>query len=105
MTADRALSGQLLRDNKFSCRLDRPGLKAAVMHNKDSVWRRRKGFTPHCGITQILLLFLSILGGGPPGWAATFSLSPTAISNGYTGAITLRIGGLTNGETILVEEF
>lgn len=43
------------------------------------------------------------------GWtnclAATFSVTPTAISNLYSGNLTIQIGGLTNGETVLVERF
>jgi len=37
--------------------------------------------------------------------AATFSVSPAVISNDYRGVITLQIGGLTNGESVLVEKF
>lgn len=37
--------------------------------------------------------------------AASFSLAPASVTNLYTGAITLQITGLTNGETILVERF
>jgi hypothetical protein len=37
--------------------------------------------------------------------AATFTVTPSAVSNTYTGTITLQIGGLTNGETVVVQEF
>jgi hypothetical protein len=37
--------------------------------------------------------------------AVTFTNTPTAVSNTYTGFITLQIGGLTNGETVVVQEF
>lgn len=37
--------------------------------------------------------------------AATFSINPTSVSNFYSGNITLQIGGLTNGETVLVQRF
>ena len=35
----------------------------------------------------------------------TFSLTPAAVSNTYVGPITLQIGGLTNGETVVVQKF
>jgi sugar lactone lactonase YvrE len=35
----------------------------------------------------------------------TFSVTPTAVSNTYAGAITLQIGGLTNGETVVIKKF
>jgi hypothetical protein len=37
--------------------------------------------------------------------AVTLTITPTAVSNTYTGTITLQIGGLTNGETVVVQEF
>lgn len=37
--------------------------------------------------------------------AATLTVSPAAVSNTYKGAITLQIGGLTNGETVIVQQF
>jgi hypothetical protein len=37
--------------------------------------------------------------------AATFTVTPSAVSNTYTGTITLQIGGLTNGESVVVQEF
>ncbi len=36
---------------------------------------------------------------------ATFSVTPAAVSNTYTGTITLQIGGLTNTETVVVQKF
>ena len=36
---------------------------------------------------------------------ATLSVSPSTISNTYNGYITLTIGGLTNGETVVIEKF
>jgi hypothetical protein len=35
----------------------------------------------------------------------TFVNTPTVVSNTYTGPITLQIGGLTNGETVVVQSF
>ena len=37
--------------------------------------------------------------------AATFSVSPSTISNTYPGVITLQVTGLTNGETVVVQKF
>src|SRR3989442_8524001 len=37
--------------------------------------------------------------------AATISISPASISNSFSGNLTIQIGGLTNGETVLVERF
>ena len=48
-----------------------------------------------------LVAFLS----GVSIFAATFSVSPPVISNDYRGVVVLQIGGLTNGESVLVEKF
>ena len=37
--------------------------------------------------------------------AVSFSVTPSAVSNFYAGTITLQIGGLASGETVLVEKF
>jgi hypothetical protein len=37
--------------------------------------------------------------------SVTFSVTPPAISNFYNGSITLQVGGLISGETVLVEKF
>lgn len=37
--------------------------------------------------------------------AVSFTVSPSTISNTYTGTITLQVTGLTNGETVLVQKF
>lgn len=39
------------------------------------------------------------------GAAATFSLTPSTVSNTYNGTITLNISGLTNGESVVVQKF
>jgi hypothetical protein len=39
------------------------------------------------------------------GEIATFTNTPAAVSNTYSGYITLQIGGLTNGEKVVVQEF
>lgn len=36
---------------------------------------------------------------------ATFTNTPAAVSNTYTGTITLQIGGLTNTETVVIQKF
>ncbi len=46
------------------------------------------------------LLFLAVLAHG-----ATFSISPSTVSNTYQGSITLQIGGLTNGEAVVIQKF
>ncbi len=37
--------------------------------------------------------------------AATFSVTPTVVSNDYNGLITFQMTGLTTGETVLVQQF
>ena len=37
--------------------------------------------------------------------AATFSVTPSTVSNTFVGTITLQIGGLTNGETVFVDHY
>lgn len=37
--------------------------------------------------------------------AVTFTITPTAVSNTYTGTISLQIGGLTNTETVVIQKF
>ena len=37
--------------------------------------------------------------------AVTFSISPSGVSNLYSGAITLQVAGLTNGETVVLEKY
>ena len=39
------------------------------------------------------------------GYGATLSVTPSSTSNTYAGVITLQIGGLTNTETVVVQEF
>src|SRR5436190_23935402 len=51
------------------------------------------------------LAALLIVGLADVSQAATLSISPASISNFYSGNLTIQIGGLTNGETVLVERF
>jgi hypothetical protein len=37
--------------------------------------------------------------------AVTFSVTPSTISNTYTGPMTFDVGGLTNGESVVLQEF
>src|SRR5260370_18885462 len=37
--------------------------------------------------------------------AITFTNTPAAVSNTYTGTISLQIGGLTNAETVVIQKF
>lgn len=50
--------------------------------------------------TVLLCGALASLAGG-----ATLSVTPSSTSNTYTGVITLQIGGLTNAEPVVVQEF
>src|SRR6266851_2052075 len=43
---------------------------------------------------------------GQTGWATVgFTVTPSAVSNTYTGTITLQVTGLTNTETVVVQKF
>ena len=53
-----------------------------------------------CLLTASLFCALAPLAG-----AATLSISPAVTSNTYAGVITLQIGGLTNAEPVVVQEF
>ena len=46
-----------------------------------------------------------LIGLAASGQAATLSITPASVSNLYSGVITVQIGGLTNGETVLIERF
>jgi hypothetical protein len=35
----------------------------------------------------------------------TFTITPSTVNNQYAGAVTLQVGGLTNGETVLVQKY
>lgn len=53
-----------------------------------------------------ILLLAVFLGSACPGWSAvTFSVTPTTVSNTYGGTISLQVGGLTNGESVLIQKF
>ena len=42
---------------------------------------------------------------GSRAWAATLSVTPTTVSNTYSGFITLAVTGLTNGEPVVMQKF
>lgn len=52
-----------------------------------------------------LLMICGLIGGQSLFAAVTFTDLPAAVSNTYTGTISLQIGGLTNGETVVVQKF
>jgi hypothetical protein len=37
--------------------------------------------------------------------AATFTIAPAAVSNTYSGTVTLQVTGLTNGESVLIQKY
>ncbi len=55
-----------------------------------------------CNLTRTVLVWLSTHIAAA---AATLTLSPTTVSNTYTGTITLNVGGLTNGEQVLIQKY
>jgi len=52
-----------------------------------------------------LVLFASLAETQTACAAVTFSVTPAAVSNTFSGYITLQVGGLTNGETVVVQKF
>src|ERR1051325_1740575 len=52
-----------------------------------------------------LIVLLLLWFGGRAGWAASLTVSPSTIRDTYNGYITLEIGALTNGETVVMEKF
>src|SRR5487761_2291039 len=56
-------------------------------------------------IVRILTAFVSLAALGQFAFAATFTTTPAAVSNTYSGFITLAIGGLTNTETVGVQKY
>jgi hypothetical protein len=52
-----------------------------------------------------LALLLTLTAWVPQSSAVTVSVTPSAVSNTYSGIVTLQVTGLTNGETVLVQKF
>jgi hypothetical protein len=59
------------------------------------------------GLFRIGLLFLIAIACGTraPGQTPTFTISPPVITNNYIGPITLTVGNLTHGKTVLIGEY
>src|SRR6266702_5689868 len=56
------------------------------------------------GLKLVVFQFGLVL--GQTGWAAVgFTVTPSAVSNTYSGTITLQVTGLTNTETVVVQKF
>src|ERR1700728_717145 len=53
----------------------------------------------------IAALFLQLSSGKVYSETATLTVTPSAVSNSYTGFITLNIGGLTNGQQVKVQTY
>ena len=60
----------------------------------------RHSIHPRRGWTLLALLFCAAAQA-----QITFTVTPTSISNNYSGNIILQIGGLTNGESVVVQKF
>src|SRR5258707_11916450 len=48
---------------------------------------------------------LALFAGGNAHAAVAFTVTPSAVSNTYSGPITLQVTGLTNTETVVVQKF
>src|SRR5450759_260587 len=62
-----------------------------------------KSVVKHC--RWLVALASGLLVGHSALAAVTFTITPSAVSNTYSGLITLSIGGLTNTETVVVQKF
>ena len=61
---------------------------------------------PPVSLAALAWLLAIWLGCEAVGWSAvTFTIAPNTVSNTYNGTISLFIGGLTNGETVVVQKF
>ena len=59
-------------------------------------------------VTQRVRLFVALtalLVAARPGWSATLTVTPSAISNTYSGMIAVDIGGLATGETVALQHY
>src|SRR6267154_4412462 len=65
--------------------------------NKHYLFRRAADLT--------LLLFVSMVRPSSEAFGATLSVTPSVISNTYPGMVQLDIGGLTNGEPVMVQKW
>jgi len=62
----------------------------------------RSGRLSRSWLVSGLLCWAGFVQGGP---GAALTVSPVGVSNTYTGAITLSIAGLTNGETVRIDKY
>jgi hypothetical protein len=77
-----------------------------LIHKQQGNIMRISARFPHVSLTALAWLLAIWLGGEAVGWSAvTFTISPNSVSNTYNGTISLFIGGLTNGETVVVQKF
>src|SRR5581483_4187627 len=77
-------------------------LRIYAFHQPESCDMKLNLFSPaRCGVASCGVLLA--LGFGAS--AATISVAPNSVSNLYSGTLTVQLGGLTNGETVLVEHF
>jgi hypothetical protein len=63
------------------------------------ILRRIKAYLPLLALATILPVAQNLSAG------VTFSVTPATVSNTYSGTITLQIGGLTNGETVVIQKY
>jgi hypothetical protein len=65
-----------------------------------------KVFRPTVRTAMLLVsVQLGLVLGQPLATAVTFTVTPSSVSNQYAGTITLHIGGLNTGETVVVQEY
>src|SRR2546426_329092 len=55
--------------------------------------------------TCVLAMILGLVGTAGAVSGATLSITPSSTSNTYGGVLTLQIGGLTNGEQVVIERY
>src|SRR5262249_12690107 len=67
-------------------------------------WVSRRSTVLHKSL-PLLLSALGIWLCRPASAAVTFTNTPAAVSNQYNGVVTLQIGGVTNGETVLIQQY
>ena len=77
---------------------------SAATQPRNSKSPMKKTF-PLLFLSRLLLIPLGLWLGVSVAWAATLSVTPSAISNQYAGMITLAITGLTNGESVTMDKF
>jgi hypothetical protein len=56
-------------------------------------------------VRNLLAALAIVIGATTTAFAVTLNVSPSAVSNTYNGYITLQIGGLTNGASVVVQKY